>query len=140
MVKTTIEVDDDLWRRFSILVLREKGERRKNEVIAELLREYVERHGFTGDAQQLRYILRVEEEREIYLKFRERLLQDPSYGGKYVAIFQGNIVGCDSDRGKLVKRVYEEYGYVPIYVDKVALGERRVEVPSPDVVRREIQS
>ncbi|MEM2127938.1 MAG: hypothetical protein QXH67_06940, partial [Candidatus Bathyarchaeia archaeon] len=47
MVKTTIEIDDDLWRRFSILVLRERGERKKNEVISELIKDYVERSGFT---------------------------------------------------------------------------------------------
>ncbi|MEM1582661.1 MAG: hypothetical protein QXK89_09165 [Candidatus Bathyarchaeia archaeon] len=40
MVKTTIEVDDDLWKRFSMLVLREKGERKKNQVIAELIKDY----------------------------------------------------------------------------------------------------
>jgi len=33
MVKTAIEVDEDVWRRFSLIVLREKGVRRKNEVI-----------------------------------------------------------------------------------------------------------
>ena len=42
-VKTTISIDEDLWRRFSILVIEEKGYRKKNEVIEELIREYVER-------------------------------------------------------------------------------------------------
>ncbi|MGQ9469740.1 MAG: hypothetical protein ACUVTD_07995 [Nitrososphaerales archaeon] len=62
MVKTTIEIDDDLWRRFSLLVLRERGERKKNEVISEMLRDYVKRRGFTDDPQQLKYILQIEEE------------------------------------------------------------------------------
>jgi len=140
MVKTTVEVDDDLWRRFSIIVLRERGERRKNEVIAEMLREYVERRGFRDDPQQLKHILRIEEEREALLKVQDSLLRDPSYRGKYVAIFQGLIVGCDSDKGKLAKSVYEKYGYVPIYIERVAPSERHVEIPSPEVIRREIQS
>ena len=46
MVKTTIEVDEDLWRRFSLIVLRERGERRKNDVIVELLKDYVEQRAY----------------------------------------------------------------------------------------------
>ncbi|MEM2892861.1 MAG: hypothetical protein QW486_01785 [Candidatus Bathyarchaeia archaeon] len=138
MVKTTIEIDDDLWRPFSILVLRERGERKKNEVISELIKDYVERSGLTEGPQQLKYILQVEEEREKFLKIRNKLVQEPSYRGKYVAIFQGKIVGCDDHKGKLAKAVYERYGYVPIYIDMVAIGERRVEVPSPELTRHEV--
>ena len=133
MVKTTIEVDDDLWRRFSLLVLRERGERKKNEVIVEILRNYVEQRGLSVDPQQLEYILRIEEEREAFLKIRDKLIQDPLYTGKYVAIFQGAVVGCDEGKGRLAGTVYEKYGYVPIYIDKVAPSERRVEIPSPEL-------
>jgi hypothetical protein len=135
MVKTTIELDDDLWRRFSLLVLRDRGERKKGEVIAEILREYVEQRGFSGDPQQLEYVLRIEEEREAFLKIRERLLRDQLYNGKYVAIFQGAVVGCDEDKGRLAETVYGKYGYVPIYIEKVAPGEREVEIPSPELDR-----
>ncbi|MEM2926583.1 MAG: hypothetical protein QXO94_03875 [Candidatus Bathyarchaeia archaeon] len=138
MVKTTIEVDDDLWRRFSLLILRERGERKKNEVIQELLKSYIERKGFTGDSQQLEYILRLEEERDAFCKMKNKLIQDPNYNGKYVAVFQGNIIGSDEDKGKLAKNVYERYGYIPIYIDKVALGERRIEVPSPELSHHEV--
>jgi len=138
MVKTTLEVDDDLWRRFSILVLREKGERKKNEVITKLIKDYVERSGFTEDPQQLKYILQVEEERETFHKVLNKLIQDPRYKGKYVAFFQGTLVGCDEDKGKLAESLYEKYGYVPIYIDRVAIGERHVEVPSPELTRREV--
>lgn len=138
MVKTTIEVDDDLWRRFSLFVLRERGERRKNEVITGLLKEYVERRGFAGNPQQLEYILRIEEEREAFRKVKDKLIQDPKYNEKYVALFQGSVVGCDEDKGNLARIVYERYGYVPIYIDKVAPCERHVEVPSPELIRREV--
>lgn len=138
MVKTTLEVDDDLWRRFSLLVLREKGERRKNEVIASLLKEYVERRGLMGVSRQLEHILRVEEEREAFSKLKDKLIQDPNYNGKYVAVFQRSVVGCDEDKEKLAKTVYENYGYVPIYFDKVAPGERQVEVPSPELIHPEV--
>jgi len=129
MVKTTIELDDDLWRRFSLLVLRERGERKKNEVIVELIRKYVEEKGLPFDQRQLEYILRIEEERETFLKIRDKLMQDPNYNGKYVAILQGAIVGCDEEKEKLAESVYTKYGYVPIYIDKVAPSEKRLEIP-----------
>lgn len=133
MVKTTIEVDDDLWRRFSLLVLRERGTRKKKEVIAELIRDYVERRGFTEDLRQMKYILRIEEEREAFLKVRDKLIQDPSYKGRFVAVFQGSIIGCDEEKERLAKAVYKKYGYIPIYIDRVAPNERHVEVPSPEL-------
>jgi len=127
-------VDDDLWRRFSLIVLRKRGERKKNEVIIEFLKEYVERRGLSAvDKQQLEYILRIEEEREAFLKIRDKLLRDPLYAGKYVAVFQGSVVGYDEKKEKLAETVYEKYGYVPIYIDKVAPSERRVEIPSPEL-------
>lgn len=133
LVKTTIEVDDDLWRRFSLLVLRERGERKKNEVIANLLKDYVEQRGFTANSQQLKYIIQVEEERDAFLKIKDKLIQDPSYGGKYVAVLNGVVVAYDEDKERLAKNVYEKYGYIPLYIDKVVPGERHVEVPSPEL-------
>jgi len=133
MVKTTIEVDDELWRRFSLLVLREKGERKKNEVIVKILKDYVERRGLLVEEQQLEYILRIEEEREAFLKVRDELIRNPVYNGKYVAVFQGKIVGYDEEKERLAETVYKKYGYVPIYIDKVAPGERQVEIPSPEL-------
>lgn len=133
MVKTTIEVDDNLWRRFSLLVLREKGDRKKNEVVADLIKEYVERRGLTGDLQQIEYLLRVEEERATFLQIRDTLIQDPHYNGKYVTVFQGVVVDCDEDKRSLAERVYTKYGYVPLYIDKVAPGERHAQVPSPEL-------
>jgi len=135
MVKTTIELDDDLWKRFSLLVLRERGERKKNEVIAKLIREYVEQRGLSFDRRQLEHILRIEEEREAFLKIRDKLMQDPNYNGKYVAILQGAIVGCNEEKGRLAETVYRKYGYVPSYIDKIASDERRLEIPSPELAK-----
>ena len=41
MVKTTIEIEDDLYKKFSIKVIQQLGGRKKNDVIAELIKEYV---------------------------------------------------------------------------------------------------
>ncbi len=40
-IKTTINIGEDLWREFSICVIEERGFRKKNEVIEELIRKYV---------------------------------------------------------------------------------------------------
>lgn len=42
-IKTTISIDEKLWREFSIRVIEERGNQKKNDVIMELIREYVER-------------------------------------------------------------------------------------------------
>lgn len=40
-VKTTINMDEDLWKKFSIRVIQEKGGRKKNDVIEELIKKYL---------------------------------------------------------------------------------------------------
>ena len=42
-VKTTITIDEELWKKFSILVIQEKGNRKKNEVIGKLIMEYIKK-------------------------------------------------------------------------------------------------
>lgn len=42
-VKTTINIDEELWKKFSIMVIQEKGYRKKNEVIEDLIREYIQK-------------------------------------------------------------------------------------------------
>ena len=49
-VKTTITIDEDLWKKFSIAVIGEKGLRKKNDVIVGLVKEYVERKKLEGKA------------------------------------------------------------------------------------------
>jgi len=41
MVKTTIDLPDDVWKKFSIKVIEEYGGRKKNEVIEQLIKEYL---------------------------------------------------------------------------------------------------
>ena len=42
MVKTTINLPEKTWQDFSIKVIREQGGRKKNDVIAELIKKYLE--------------------------------------------------------------------------------------------------
>lgn len=41
MVKTTIDIPDEMWKKFSIKVIEEKGGRKKNDVIQELIQKYL---------------------------------------------------------------------------------------------------
>jgi metal-responsive CopG/Arc/MetJ family transcriptional regulator len=41
VVKTTIDIPDDKWKRFSIKVIEEYGGRKKNDVIEDLIDEYL---------------------------------------------------------------------------------------------------
>ena len=40
-VKTTISLDEKLWTDFSVLVLQKHGGRKKNDIIEQLIRDYV---------------------------------------------------------------------------------------------------
>jgi len=40
-VKTTIDLPENLWRKFSIKVLEEYGGRKKNDVIQNLIEKYL---------------------------------------------------------------------------------------------------
>ena len=44
IVKTTITVEEDLWTRFGIIVLKKHGGRKKTEVVEQLIKEYVEKN------------------------------------------------------------------------------------------------
>lgn len=44
-VKTTINVDKKLWTDFGVIVLKKHGGRKKNDIIEQLLRKYIEESG-----------------------------------------------------------------------------------------------
>lgn len=41
MVKTTIDIPDEIWKKFSIKVIEKHGGRKKNDVIQELIDKYL---------------------------------------------------------------------------------------------------
>ena len=43
MVKTTIDLPDELWKKFSIRVIEKHGGSKKNEVIGHLIEKYLEK-------------------------------------------------------------------------------------------------
>lgn len=71
-------------------------------------------------------------ERDAYLRMKAKLLADPRYADKFVAVLKGEVVDADSDERELVRRVYGNYGYVVVYVEKVQEEKRILEIPSPE--------
>ena len=73
-------------------------------------------------------------DKRAFWEMRESLL--PEYQGKYVAVYNGEVVDSDEDDIALAERVYERLGYVPIYCQLVTDGPLPVyRVPGPRVVR-----
>ena len=63
------------------------------------------------------------------------------YEGKYVAVLNGQVVDSDGDERALVQRVYQKFGYQPMYVQLVTLGSLPVHrLVSPQVVMSSINS
>lgn len=73
-----------------------------------------------------------EGEKQAFMNMKESLVQDEEYIGKFVAIYQGKIVGVSEDRSELAGKVYEEHGYVPLFIDKIEEKKRVKEIPSPE--------
>ena len=56
-------------------------------------------------------------ERRAFLNLYPQLLQ--THRDKYVAIHEGQLVDSGDELVPLALRVYEQYGYVPIYMDLI---------------------
>ena len=132
MVKTTIDVNEELWRKFSALIASRGIYRRKSKVIEQLLRDYVERGVLELAPSEVGAIVKFEREMEAFLKLKEGFEKDPKYRRKFVAIADGKVVDSDADERRLVKRVYKKLGYTPVYIG-FAGGEEVLEIPSPEV-------
>jgi hypothetical protein len=71
-----------------------------------------------------------EAEKKAFWAMREQLLDQ--YEGQYVAVHQGRIIDHDSDKLRLGLRVYQQFGYRPIYaqlVSRQGLLTRRLASP-----------
>lgn len=73
-----------------------------------------------------------EKEKNAFAMMKKFLLSEENYKGKFVAIYGGKIVDHDADDRELAKRVYEKYGYHPIYFGRVTEEIKIIELPSPE--------
>ena len=75
----------------------------------------------------------LEQLRKFFLEMKDEFLK--THLGQFVAIRDGHLVDADPDEYELVKRVYEQLGYGPIYVKKVELQEPIYRISGPRKVR-----
>jgi hypothetical protein len=66
-------------------------------------------------------------EKKAFRRLLPTLLQ--THKGQYVAIHEGEVVDTDSDLVALGRRVYRQFGYIPIYMDLVAEKPTIVRIP-----------
>jgi hypothetical protein len=71
-----------------------------------------------------------------FKKLKQKYVSDERFRGKFIAVLDGKLVDCDEDDRKLAKRVYDCYGYRPIYIGKVTEKRRIVDLPSPELGRK----
>jgi PHD/YefM family antitoxin component YafN of YafNO toxin-antitoxin module len=69
-----------------------------------------------------------ERERAAFERLKPKLLK--THRGKFVAVVNEQVVDVDTDRVKLVLRVYDRFGYRPIYVQLVKEHLPRRRLPS----------
>ena len=69
-----------------------------------------------------------ERERAAFERLKPELLK--THRGKFVAVVNEQVVGVDTDRVQLVLRVYDRFGYRPIYVQLVEEHLPRRRLPS----------
>jgi PHD/YefM family antitoxin component YafN of YafNO toxin-antitoxin module len=73
-------------------------------------------------------------EREAYKRLEPELL--PLYKGQYVAIREGQVIDSGPNEMALVQRVYEKFGYGPMYVRRVGVPLPVRRIGSPRIVRQ----
>ena len=64
-------------------------------------------------------IQELEKEKEAFEKKKNYLLQH-GYRGKYVAIHNGTVVDSDDNEINLIRRFFQEFGDVSVYIDRVS--------------------
>ncbi|MHB8567871.1 MAG: DUF5678 domain-containing protein [Nitrososphaerales archaeon] len=87
----------------------------------------------TNDKIDLTTEDRFEQEESYFHKVKPKLLTDKTLVGKYVAIVGQKMVDSDKDESELVKRVYQKYGYIPAYIERLGKEEEHIiEYSSPE--------
>jgi hypothetical protein len=57
---------------------------------------------------------------------------ETEYWGKFIGIVGGKVVDADVDETQLVMRIYQKFGYVPVYVRQIGAELPVDEIPSPE--------
>lgn len=120
-MQQTVQLPQDLYE--SVRERAESQRRTADDLIVEWVSEKV------GETELAEADAAFEREVTAFKALKPELLKQ--YLDQYVAIYQGQVVGHGNNRLALVKEVYEQFGEVPCYVEKVSLEPpRRVHMPS----------
>ena len=74
-----------------------------------------------------------EQERQAFERLKPELLR--THRGQWVAILNGQVVESGGDKMEVLDRVYERFGYGPVYVQQVEEQPRIYKIPHRKVVR-----
>lgn len=75
-----------------------------------------------------------EEQVEYFDSVRMELVKDEAMLGKYVAVKNRKVIDSDDDEAALLKRIDSQFPNDVVLIEKVALAERVVNLPSPRVL------
>jgi hypothetical protein len=67
---------------------------------------------------------------EAFEKLKPKLLKQQEYCGRVVAIHQGQVVAVGDDDMEVLGLVWDQFGEVPCYIEKVQPELRRARIPS----------
>ena len=81
----------------------------------------------TRDLNHKEWAAAIEREEKAFSKILPDLLN--TLRGNYVAIYQGKLVGSDTDESRLVDKMFDRYGYVPFFIEIVEEEPPVVEIP-----------
>jgi hypothetical protein len=74
-----------------------------------------------------------EQERQAFERLKPELLR--THRGQWVAVYQEKVVEAGQDRSQVLDSVYDRFGYVPVYIQKVEEQPRVYKLPHRKVVR-----
>jgi len=88
----------------------------KQPCLEELYKEYISKVQFDKDY-------------EIFRTLKPKLLMDPMYRGKWIAIVNGELIGPSDDDSELSKMINEKYGNVVAYIGRITEEKEILELP-----------
>jgi len=74
---------------------------------------------------------RLAREERAFERHRPQLLR--RYGGQFVAIYGGRVVGRDKDAEALAERLFARFGDVPFFIGRVEKQPSIYDLPSPEL-------
>lgn len=98
-----------------------------------LVIEWVSEHIDQSDTSEITQAF--EQEVAAFEKLKPTLLEQ--YTGKFVAIYQGNVVAIGDDKLNLLDEVRKRFGHVVCYIEKVAIDSpRTARIPSLHIAHK----